>query len=61
MVAIAATCPPHHWLVEEQPTGLQRWACYRCGEERELQPVPQERPCVSWAPRQGAQQPNPID
>ncbi len=52
MVAPAA-CPPHHWFVEEQPGGLQRWACYRCGQERELQAQPVDRPCVTWAPRQG--------
>lgn len=61
MAVVVATCPPHHWLVEEQPGGLQRWACYRCGEQREHQAAPVERPSLSWAPRQGATAPRPLD
>ena len=51
MVVSIATCPPHHWLVEEHASGLQHWACYRCGEQREQSALPPGR-CVSWAPRQ---------
>jgi len=52
-VAITVTtCPPHHWLIEEQVGGLQHWACYRCGAEREQQQAgPAERPAVPWATR----------
>jgi hypothetical protein len=33
--AVAATCPPHHWLVEDDPRqGDQHWICQRCGAER---------------------------
>jgi hypothetical protein len=52
MVVSIATCPPHHWLVEEHAGGGQRWSCYRCGEAREQAALPPDRPCVSWAPRQ---------
>lgn len=52
MAIAIGVCPPHHWLVEEQAGGVQRWACYRCGEEREHAALPPDRPCVSWAPRQ---------
>jgi hypothetical protein len=36
----AAPCPPHHWLIEDDPHGRQRWSCHKCGlvrnEERHL-------------------------
>jgi hypothetical protein len=49
-------CPPHHWLVEEQSGGLQHWACYRCGAEREQHPpAPAERASTSWFPRLAAE------
>ena len=52
MVSRAGSCPPHHWLVEEGSEGLQRWACYRCGAERQQQQaLPVDRPYVSWGPR----------
>ena len=62
-MALAATsCPPHHWLIEEQPGGLQHWACYRCGVEREQQQVmAAERPYTSWAPRQPREEPSALD
>jgi hypothetical protein len=25
------SCPPHHWFVQESPSGGQLWTCYRCG------------------------------
>jgi hypothetical protein len=48
--AAPAMCPPHYWLVEDQPSGDQHWACYRCGAERD-QPleVPVDRPHAPWA------------
>jgi hypothetical protein len=50
MSLATATCPPHYWLVEEQPSGLQHWACYRCGAERDQpQEQPTERPSGAWA------------
>ena len=50
MIQAAAACPPHYWLVEEQTSGLQHWACYRCGEEREhIQAQPVDRPTAAWA------------
>ena len=53
MALAAAVCPPHHWLIEEHPNGLQHWACCRCGCEREQQQaVPADRPTASWGPRQ---------
>jgi hypothetical protein len=27
----AATCPPHHWLIENDDMGRDRWACCKCG------------------------------
>ena len=29
--APAATCPPHHWMIENDDRGRDRWACCRCG------------------------------
>ena len=29
--APVATCPPHHWLIERDDHGRDRWACQRCG------------------------------
>jgi hypothetical protein len=26
-----ASCPPHHWLIERDDMGRDRWACQRCG------------------------------
>jgi Zn-finger protein len=26
-----ATCPPHHWLIERDDMGRDRWACQKCG------------------------------
>jgi hypothetical protein len=50
MSAATATCPPHYWLVEEQASGLQHWACYRCGAERDQpQALPADRPSGAWA------------
>jgi hypothetical protein len=31
------TCPPHHWLIEDDPYGKQRWSCHRCGLVRNEQ------------------------
>ena len=25
-----ATCPPHHWLIERDDMGRDRWACQKC-------------------------------
>ena len=62
MVLAAGTCPPHYWLVEEHPSGLQHWACYRCGTEREQQQaLPTERPTVAWASRQPAVAPEALE
>jgi hypothetical protein len=58
MAVTVAVCPPHYWLVEEQPGGMQHWACYRCGAEREQSTLPPDRPCVSWAPRQPGEEPS---
>ncbi|HLH22902.1 MAG TPA: hypothetical protein VK066_10285 [Chloroflexota bacterium] len=27
----AASCPPHHWLIERDDMGRDRWACQKCG------------------------------
>ena len=27
----APSCPPHHWLIERDDLGRDRWACQRCG------------------------------
>jgi hypothetical protein len=24
-------CPPHHWLIEPDDMGRDRWACQKCG------------------------------
>ena len=29
-----ARCPPHYWLVELYPDGLERWRCYHCAAEQ---------------------------
>ncbi|HZS02397.1 MAG TPA: hypothetical protein VFE37_27020 [Chloroflexota bacterium] len=26
-----ATCPPHHWLIQADDMGRDRWACQKCG------------------------------
>jgi hypothetical protein len=26
-----ASCPPHHWLIEPDDMGRDRWACQKCG------------------------------
>ena len=26
-----ALCPPHHWLIEPDDMGRDRWACQKCG------------------------------
>jgi hypothetical protein len=50
MSLAAVACPPHHWLVEEQPSGLQHWQCYRCGAERDQEPAAlPERQSAAWA------------
>jgi hypothetical protein len=27
-------CPPHYWLVELHPDGVEHWRCYHCAAER---------------------------
>lgn len=27
----APCCPPHHWLIEPDDMGRDRWACQKCG------------------------------
>lgn len=31
----AAVCPPHHWMIDEDDMGRQRWACCKCGLVRQ--------------------------
>jgi hypothetical protein len=62
MTLAATTCPPHHWLVEEQLSGLQHWVCYRCGAEREQQQaVPTDRPTVPWASQRARAKLDPLE
>ena len=30
-----ASCPPHHWLIEPDDMGRDRWACQKCGLVRD--------------------------
>ena len=36
-----ASCPPHHWLIEEPSPRLAQWPCLHCGAHREY-----ERPTI---------------
>jgi len=27
----AVACPPHHWLIQPDDMGRDRWACQKCG------------------------------
>ncbi|HEY7062090.1 MAG TPA: hypothetical protein VII06_11465 [Chloroflexota bacterium] len=38
----AATCPPHHWLIERDDMGRDRWACQKCGLVRAAAARPAE-------------------
>ena len=38
-------CPPHHWLITEEPGASQQWTCLRCSVARTVDlDAPVERP-----------------
>jgi hypothetical protein len=40
-----AECPPHHWLITEEPGARQQWTCLRCSAARTVDlHLPIDRP-----------------
>ncbi len=35
-------CPPHHWLIDQDTSGRERWSCQRCGLVRDAGRGPAE-------------------
>ena len=41
-IASTQTCPPHHWLIDGDARGHERWSCQRCGVVRDTTVRPLE-------------------
>jgi hypothetical protein len=38
--SLTRSCPPHHWLIDDDSPGGERWSCRKCGLVR----TPERRP-----------------
>jgi hypothetical protein len=47
-------CPPHHWLVTEEPGASQQWTCLRCGVVHTVDLDAPTGPAADGPPRWGA-------